>query len=294
MWICIWRALHLRPRLPSFRRKMAVKQLVMLRFVLTQTRPMSVIRIRNLRKSYFQKAVLHGIDLEVAAGQIIGYIGGNGAGKSTTIRILAGLDNRFEGEVEVLGYDVKKDPIAVKRRIGYIPEAADIYEVLTPKEFYELVGGLQDLPWETTKKRAERLQEYLDLKYSPGQRIDTFSKGMKQKVLLISGLLHDPDLIFLDEPLAGLDANAVIRVKELMQNLTERGKTIFYSSHIMDVVEKISDRIILLNEGKIVANGTFAEINAQARGGNLESLFSQLTGGGNLATHTDFDFTADE
>lgn len=253
---------------------------------------MSVIRIRNLQKSYFNNKVLHGIDLEVEAGQIIGYIGGNGAGKSTTIRILAGLDNQFDGDVEVLGIDVKKDPLEVKKRIGYIPEAADIYEVLTPKEFYELVGGLQGLPWETTKKRAEKLQEYLNLQYTSGQRIDTFSKGMKQKVLLISGLLHDPELIFLDEPLAGLDATSVIRVKELMQNLTQRGKTIFYSSHIMDVVEKISDRIVLLDKGKVVANGTFAEINQQARSGSLENLFSTLTGGS--ATPADFDFAADE
>lgn len=253
---------------------------------------MSVIKVSNLQKSYFDNRVLHGIDLEVGPGQIIGYIGGNGAGKSTTIRILAGLDNQFQGEVEVLGFDVRKDPLEVKKRIGYIPEAADIYEVLTPKEFYELVGGLQGLRWETTKKRAERLQEYLDLKYSPGQRIDTFSKGMKQKVLLISGLLHDPELIFLDEPLAGLDATSVIRVKELMQNLTRRGKTIFYSSHIMEVVEKISDRIILLNKGKIVANGTFEEINQQAKSGSLETLFSELTGGS--ATPVDFNFADDE
>lgn len=253
---------------------------------------MSVISIKNLRKSYFNNEVLHGIDLEVEAGQIIGYIGANGAGKSTTIRILAGLDQLFEGQVEVLGFDVRKDPLEVKKRIGYIPEAADIYEVLTPKEFYELVGGLQGLPWETTKLRAERLQKYLQLEYAKGQRIDTFSKGMKQKVLLISGLLHDPDLIFLDEPLAGLDANSVIRVKELLQNLAERGKTIFYSSHIMEVVQKISDKIILLNDGKIVANGTFEEINSQARSGSLENLFSELTGGGALPA--DFDFAADE
>jgi len=136
------------------------------------------------------------------------------------------------------------------------------------------------------------LEDYLQLAYADDQRIDTFSKGMKQKVLLISGLLHDPELIFLDEPLAGLDANSVIRVKELLQQLTERGKTIFYSSHIMEVVEKISDQIILLNNGTIAANGTFAEINAQVHSGSLENLFSELTGGGTIAA--DFDFTADE
>jgi len=253
---------------------------------------MPIIKIRNLSKTYGTNAVLKGLNLEVTAGQIIGYIGPNGAGKSTTIRILAGLDKSFKGEVEVLGYDVKKDPLEVKRRIGYIPEAAEIYEVLTPTEFYELVGGLQDLPWATTLKRARRLEDYLQLKYDEAQRIDTFSKGMKQKVLLISGLLHDPELIFLDEPLAGLDANSVIRVKDLLQQLASRGKTIFYSSHIMEVVEKISDRIILLNEGKIAANGTFAEINAQARSGSLENLFSELTGGS--VAVAGFDFTADE
>ena len=253
---------------------------------------MSIIRIKHLHKSYGNNSVLKGIDLEVTAGQIIGYIGPNGAGKSTTIRILAGLDKQFQGEVEVLGYNVKEHPMEVKRRIGYIPEAAEIYEMLTPTEFYELVGGLQDLPWETTLKRARRLENYLQLEYTDDQRIDTFSKGMKQKVLLISGLLHDPELIFLDEPLAGLDANSVIRVKELLQQLTERGKTIFYSSHIMEVVEKISDRIILLNNGIIAANGTFDEINAQAHSGSLENLFSELTGGG--AADADFDFTADE
>lgn len=253
---------------------------------------MPIIKIKNLRKAYGNNLVLKGLDLEVAAGQIIGYIGPNGAGKSTTIRILAGLDKSFDGEVEVLGFDVKKDPLEVKRRIGYIPEAAEIYEVLSPTEFYELIGGLQDLPWETTLKRARRLEDYLQLKYDKAQRIDTFSKGMKQKVLLISGLLHDPELIFLDEPLAGLDANSVIRVKDLLQQLAGRGKTIFYSSHIMEVVEKISDRIILLNDGKVAANGTFAEINAQARSGSLENLFSELTGDG-FAT-ADFDFTADE
>lgn len=255
-----------------------------------------MLRIQNLRKSYFNKSVLHGIDLEVEAGQIIGYIGPNGAGKSTTLRILAGLDRRFEGTVEVLGIDVRKDPIGVKKRIGFIPEFAELYEVLTPGEFYELVAGLQRLPLKTAQRRAAKLEKLLDLAYTPKQRMDTFSKGMKQKVLLISGLLHDPDLILLDEPLAGLDANSVIRVKELLAHLAGRGKTIFYSSHIMDVVERISDRIVLLKGGRVVANGTFAELNSQARSGSLEALFTELTGGARAATITpeDLDFTGDE
>ena len=236
------------------------------------------LRLRNLRKSYFKKPVLHGIDLEVAPGQIVGYIGPNGAGKCTTMRILGGLDNRFDGEVEVLGINVRQDPLAVKRRVGFLPEAGDLYDVLTPEEFYELIGGLYGLDEELIRTRAAELHDFLQLSYRKGQRIDTFSKGMRQKVLLTSTLLHDPDLIFMDEPLNGLDANAVIRVKELLTELTARGKTVFYSSHIMDVVERISDRIILLNNGRIAANGTFAELSARARSGSLEQLFAKLTG----------------
>lgn len=255
-----------------------------------------IIRINNLRKAYYNKVVLYNINLEVTPGQIIGYIGPNGAGKSTTLRILAGLDNRFDGEVNVLGFDVKKDPLEVKRRIGYIPEAADLYEVLTPLEYYELVAGLQQLPIDIALKRAGKLEKLLQLSYTKNQRIDTFSKGMKQKTLLISGLLHDPELIFLDEPLAGLDATSVIRVKELLAQLIKRGKTIFYSSHIMDVVEKISDRIVLLNNGRIAANGTFEEINRQKQSGSLESLFTELTNTALPSSFNsdNFDFTADE
>ena len=252
------------------------------------------VSIRNLNKSYFSNHVIRGLDLELDPGQIVGYIGPNGAGKSTTIRILAGLDRKFDGDVRVLGIDVKKDPIAVKRRIGYLPESGDLYDVLTPGEYYELVGSLHGLDTETITRRAGRLEEFLQLQYKPKQRIDTFSKGMRQKVLLTSILLHDPDLIFMDEPLNGLDANSVIRVKELLNKLAEDGKTIFYSSHIMDVVERISTRIVLLNNGRIAANGTFAEINEQRRSGNLEDLFAGLTGGTTAGSIPTFNLDGDE
>jgi ABC-2 type transport system ATP-binding protein len=252
------------------------------------------IELRNLRKSYYQKPVLFGLDLTVEPGQIVGYIGPNGAGKTTTLRILGGLDRRFEGEVRVLGIDVRKDPLAVKRRIGYLPESADLYDVLTPKEFYYLVGSLHSLEEDVIHKRSGRLEEFLGLSYKGGQRIDTFSKGMRQKVLLTSVLLHDPDLIFMDEPLNGLDANSVIRVKELLKQLTEQGKTIFYSSHIMDVVERISNRIILLYDGRIAANGTFEELNRQAHRGNLEDLFASLTNGRGAAGVPRFKLADDE
>ena len=247
---------------------------------------MSIISIKGLRKSFDTNQVLKGIDLEIEPGQIIGYIGPNGAGKSTTVKILAGLDNDFEGEVLIDGINVKEDPIAVKRIIGYVPEVTELYDLLTPMEFLELVGKLHGLEQNTIEERATRMLTFFDLKDSLNNRMETFSKGMRQKVLLVSGLLHQPKIIFLDEPLSGLDANSVILVKDIISKLAEEGATIFYSSHMMDIVEKVSDRIILLNEGVVFADGNFDTLKNQY-GDTLENIFSKLTGGEAQRGNTD-------
>ncbi|MGB3545950.1 MAG: ABC transporter ATP-binding protein [Saprospiraceae bacterium] len=239
--------------------------------------PTPAIRIQHLRKSYGDHLVLSDINLEVMPGQVIGYIGPNGAGKSTTVRILAGIDNSFVGQVEVLGMDVSKDPLAVKKRIGFVPDQAEVYEVLSPREFLELIGAMHEMPAELIDERARRMLEFFDLGTHYEQRMDTFSKGMKQKVLLVSGLLHDPEVIFLDEPLSGLDANSVILVKDIIARLAARGKTIFYCSHMMDVVERVSDRIVLIDKGGIVANGTIEELRGGDAGGRLEDIFTRIT-----------------
>ena len=239
---------------------------------------MSIISINNLTKSYDRKRVLRGINLEIEPGQIIGYIGPNGAGKSTTVRILAGLDNHFEGEVLIDGINVKEDPLAVKKIIGYVPEVSEIYNLLTPMEFLDLIGALHGLEQDTITERATRMLSSLGLEKNLNDRMESFSKGMRQKVLIVSGLMHQPKIIFLDEPLTGLDANSVIMIKDIIAKLAADGATIFYSSHIMDVVEKISDRIILLNAGTIFADGDFATLKSKY-GDTLENIFSQLTGG---------------
>lgn len=236
-----------------------------------------VINIKNLHKSYGPNHILRGINLEVESGKIIGYIGPNGAGKSTTIKILTGIIPDFEGDVSVLGIDVRQNPIEVKRRIGFVPENAMLYETLTPMEYLTFIGQLHDLPIEDINRKAGGLLHVLGLYDVKDNRMTTFSKGMRQKVLLISGLIHNPEIIFLDEPLSGLDANSVILVKEILTKLKEDGKTIFYSSHIMDVVEKISDRIILINKGWVVADGSFEELQKSSKS-SLEELFSQMTG----------------
>lgn len=236
----------------------------------------SVIKVTNLSKTYKAK-VLSDINLTVSAGEVIGYIGPNGAGKSTTIKILTGIITDFDGEASVLGMDVRRDIMEIKKGIGYIPENAALYETLTPMEYLHFVGQLYKLDSIKVDKKAKDLLNLFELSNHTDSRMTTFSKGMKQKVLLVAGMIHNPSILFLDEPLSGLDANAVILVKEILYQLKQSGKTIFYSSHIMDVVEKISDRIVILNKGEVIAVGTFNELSKQA-GGSLEHIFTALTG----------------
>ena len=240
---------------------------------------MDILRVHQLKKQYSGNYVLKGIDLQINEPQIIGYIGPNGAGKSTTIKILSGIIDDFEGAAFVLGMDVRKKPLDIKKRIGYIPEQAALYDVLTPLEYLKFTGRLYQLEDAVIEKKSWELLRLFELGDKANERMNGFSKGMRQKVLLISGLMHNPEIIFLDEPLSGLDANAVILVKEILSQLKLAGKTLFYSSHIMDVVEKISDRIIIINKGEMIADGTFESLKANAEKGSLENIFTALTGG---------------
>lgn len=237
-----------------------------------------VISIRDLKMSYGSKQVLSGINLTIPRGQIIGYIGPNGAGKSTTVKIMLGILQDYEGEVRILGEDISSGSIEYKKKIGYVPETAEIYDSLSAQEYLTFIGELYGLDFETVDQKARKLMSLFGIEGSYESRISSFSKGMKQKVLIIASLLHNPELIFLDEPLSGLDANSVLVLKEIMTELAKQGKTIFYSSHIMDVVEKISDRIIMISGGTIVADGSFNDLKTQCSQGSLEDIFNQLSG----------------
>ena len=238
-----------------------------------------MVRIRDLRHRYGSKDVLSGIDLELGEGLVFGYIGPNGAGKSTTVKILTGLLSGFRGTVEVCGYNVAVEPIEVKSRIGYVPENAHLYEQLTIGEFLELVGRLHRMPDALARDRALGILTGFELASRLDSRIQTLSKGMRQKVLITAALLPDPPLIFLDEPLSGLDVDASRLVKELIRALADRGRTIFYCSHNMDVVEQVCDRIVILREGQVVADGTYEELSKESERGSLESVFALLTRG---------------
>lgn len=237
-----------------------------------------IVTINNLQKRYGGKTVLNGVSFTVKRGEIIGYIGPNGAGKSTTVKIMLGIEDDFSGEVTIFGQDISDGDMEYKRKIGYVPEIAEVYDNLTGHEYLTFIGELYGLDFELADYKAKSLMELFGVGEVYYSRIASYSKGMRQKLLIISSLLHNPELLFFDEPINGLDANSVMIFKEIMTQLAAQGKTIFYSSHIMDVVEKISSRIILLHEGKIAADGTFNQLKAQNTEGSLEQIFNQLTG----------------
>lgn len=235
------------------------------------------ITLTHLQKSFGDKQVLKDISFSIAPGTIVGYIGPNGAGKSTTVKMILGLEQPTAGTIDVFGAPIDPTDPGYKRRIGYVPEAADIFDALTAREYLTLIGQLYGLDELTAASKVTGLAGIVGLGDVLDRRITTYSKGMRQLVLIIASLLHNPDILFWDEPLNGLDANAVLVVEEILVELRNRGKTIFYSSHIMDVVQKLSDRIILLNDGMVIADGPFATLNANADT-SLQQLFNELTG----------------
>lgn len=237
-----------------------------------------ILSISDLQKSYGSKVVLNGVSLQVKRGEIIGYIGPNGAGKSTTVKIMLGIEDDYSGEINIFGQDISDGNMEYKRKIGYVPEIAEVYDNLTGREYLTFIGELYGLDYELADYKATNLMKLFGIGEVYHSRIASYSKGMRQKLLIISSLLHNPELLFFDEPINGLDANSVMIFKEIMTQLAAQGKTIFYSSHIMDVVEKISSRIILLHGGKVAADGTFEELKQQNTEGSLEQIFNQLTG----------------
>lgn len=240
----------------------------------------STIKLKELKMRYKDSGdyVLKGVNLEVAPGQIVGYIGPNGAGKSTTVKIMLGMIDQYEGVVEIFGQDIRANSVEYKRRIGYVPEVATIYESLSGFEYMSFVGEIYKLDVARVTEKTEKLFELFGIKEALYNRISSYSKGMKQKLMIIASLIHNPDILFFDEPITGLDANSVMVFKEIMRQLADRGKTIFYSSHIMEVVEVISDRIIVLNGGVVVADGNFEALKESSHEGSLQEIFNQLTG----------------
>jgi ABC-2 type transport system ATP-binding protein len=242
-----------------------------------------IVEFRDVVFSYGRENVLHGISLKLDPGEIVGLLGPNGAGKSTSIKIMAGILTATHGEVSVLGLPMPQKAVSVKERIGYVPEIAALFESLTGQEFLELCGRLHGIPEESLQKRIAGILEAFQLTSDRVARLDSYSKGMRQKILIGAALLHDPELLLLDEPLSGLDVNSALLVKELLAVLAAQGKTILYSSHVLDVVEKVCDRVIIIHEGRILAGGAIDELRASTGRASLEDAFRALTATGTLA-----------
>jgi ABC-2 type transport system ATP-binding protein len=236
------------------------------------------VAFRDVVFSYNQAEILHRISFELRQGEIVGLLGPNGAGKSTTIKIMAGLLAPGGGAVSVAGLPLPERSLDVKQRIGYVPESAVLFDSLTGQEFLELCGRLHDVPENTLQKRIAGILETFALSSDRSSRLDTYSKGMRQKILIGAALLHNPDLLLLDEPLSGLDVNAAILIKDLIASLAQQGKTILYSSHVLDVVERVCDRILLIHKGSLIATGTPEELMAASGQATLEDAFRHLTG----------------
>jgi ABC-2 type transport system ATP-binding protein len=237
-----------------------------------------MIRAEHLSRDYGGKPALVDLNLRVEPGEILGFLGPNGAGKSTTVKILTGMIRPTAGRAEVAGFDVAAAPLEVKKRIGYVPETAALYEGLTAAEYLELVACLHHLDRATAATRAAELMEVFGVAADQHRRLSEFSKGMRQKVVIAAALIHRPAVLFLDEPLDGLDANAALIVKAMLRQLAEQGRTILFCSHILDVVERICTRIVIINQGRQIADGTAADIRQSTASATLEEAFSRLTG----------------
>ncbi|MBI1795448.1 MAG: ABC transporter ATP-binding protein [Candidatus Eisenbacteria bacterium] len=243
-----------------------------------------MIRLRQLAKSYGDQQAVCGIDLEIPTGQLVGLLGPNGAGKSTTIKMLIGMLQPTSGTAEVEGFDVVQQPLDVKRIVGYVPESGAVFEALTAREYLEFIAALYHIPEAEAAQRIARFAEFfqLDADEMTGKPLSAFSKGMKQKVVITSALLHNPKVVFFDEPLNGLDANAALSFKTLITSLARDGKTIVYCSHILDVVERVCERVVIIHQGRIVADGSVEALRQQAGEPTLERVFNRLTATENL------------
>jgi ABC-2 type transport system ATP-binding protein len=232
-----------------------------------------MLEARGLRKRYGHHLAVDSVSFEVRRGEILGYLGPNGSGKSTTVNMIAGLLEPSAGAISLDGCCIASSPLEYKRRLGFVPEEPFIYPHLTAPEYLRLVGGLRRIPRARLEQRIVRLLQLFSLYDSRYDAMSAYSKGMRQRVLLIAALLHDPDLLVLDEPLSGLDVGAALLVRALLRQLAEDGKMVLLSSHRFDVVDQVCSRVVILSHGRLVAERDVA----QERSESLEELFVRVT-----------------
>ena len=235
-----------------------------------------MLEARHLVKRFSGVTAVGDVSFVLRPGEIVGYLGPNGSGKSTTAKLLTGLLTPTSGQVLFGDRDIQGDLVGFRRRLGYVPEEPLLYPFLSGREFLQLVGRLRELPETVLVRKIDAMLELFGLGAAADQSISAYSKGMKQKVLITAALLHDPDVLILDEPDSGLDVTMTVVLRHLVQTLARRGKSVMYSSHVLDLVERLCSRVIVLNRGRVVADDTVDGLRHLKASGSLEEVFGQL------------------
>ncbi len=236
-----------------------------------------MLDVRLLTKCYSGIPVVDHVSFVIRPGEILGYLGPNGAGKSTTVKMLIGLVAPTSGEIRFDGQDIREDLKAFQRRMGYVPEEAHLYPHLSGREYLQLVGRLRGMPRRVLEPKMDELLRLVGLWEDRHSALAGYSKGMRQKVVLLAALLHDPELLILDEPFSGLDVTTAMVLRSLLKSLAGRKKMVLYSSHVLEVVEKVCDTALILRKGQVVAHDSVARLRERLSESSLEGVFAQLT-----------------
>ena len=237
---------------------------------------MADLRATRLSKSFSGLRVVRDVNVTIRPGEVVGSLGPNGSGKTTTARMLAGLLEPSNGFVEYGGQDIRSAPLAFRRLLGYVPEEPYLYPFLSGREYLQLVGRLREVSESLLAEKINRFLLLFGLSTAADQSISSYSKGMRQKIVISAALLHDPAVVIFDEPETGLDVATTLMLRHLVRTLASRGKAILYSSHILEVVERVCDRVIVLHQGNVVADDSIARLRTLMSSSSLEGVFSQL------------------
>jgi ABC-2 type transport system ATP-binding protein len=238
-----------------------------------------MIKFINVSKSYNGKSkAVDNLNLTVNGGEIFGFLGPNGAGKTTTIKMLTGITDIDSGAIGINNFDIKTDTLKVKRMFGYVPDSPDMFLRLKGMEYLNFMADIYRVPKKLRQERIKNLSEKFDMEAVLGDTIQSYSHGMRQKIVVMGAIIHDPEVWILDEPLTGLDPKAAFELKEMMKDHASKGKTVFFSTHVLEVAEKVCDRVAIINKGKIITCGTIAEIKTNFnKEESLEKMFLEMT-----------------
>lgn len=239
-----------------------------------------MLALQGLTKSFGDQIAVDNLTLEVPGGTILGLLGPNGAGKTTTLKMITGMLTPSQGTASICGIDITKDPLAAKRLFGFVPDTGAVYEAMTGLEFLLMIAAIYGIDEDLARPRIRQFLDFFDLDEGTltNKLLGYYSKGMRRKVVITAALMHNPRVVLLDEPLDGLDANAAVGFKALLETLAKEGKTIVYSSHVLDVVERVCHRVAIIDKGKLMVDGTPKDLLHKHQAKNLEELFTRLTG----------------